>query len=216
MKIKDSDQIDDDMQRGYSYMMNNDPVSACIEWKKTWSAIVSAMKAGNYRTIKDFDEDFDGLQSVFNWASDYEMELENSVGVDISFARERISFCTEYLERADQHEHNSLNKKTAIANSYFYLGMKEDGEKVYKALTAEHPDWGWGWIKWSDEYSFYAENRDYDKAINILNEALKVDGIDETAEIKSRLLDIYEECDMHEEASSIVIDDWDYGIPLSE
>ena len=44
----------------------------------------------------------------------------------------------------------------------------------------------------------------------------RVDGVDEKAEIKSRLKEAYEGCGMHEEACSIVIDDWDYGVPLSE
>ena len=217
MKIENWEQIDADMQRGYSHAMANEPVKACIEWRKTWSAIIAAMDSGGYAYIEDFDEDFPGFQSVFNWASDYEIELLNTLWEDISFARDRLSFCTEYFDRvADKHGQNSLNMRSAIASSYFRLGMVEDGEKHYMALTAEHPTWGWGWAHWSDEYSDHAEGKDYGRAIEILNEALNVDGIDEIYVIKERLKEAYEGCGMHEEASSIVIDEWDYGVPLSE
>jgi len=217
MEAKDWEQIDAAMQRGYSHAMSNDSVPACNEWKKAWSSIIAAMDSGNFSTIEDFDEAFTGQQCVYNWASDYEIELRNAVTEDISFAKERLSFCTEYINRiADKEELNSLNMKAAIANSYFQLGMVEEGEKRYEALTAEYPAWGWGWLYWSDEYIYYAENRNDYKAIEILNKALKVEDVDEKVEIKSRLRETYEKCGMHEDASSIVIDDWDYGIPLSE
>jgi len=217
MKIENWEQIDADMQRGYSHAMANESVQACIEWKKTWSAIVAAMDSGGYASTEEFDEDFPGLQCVFNWASDYEIELLNAVAEDISFARERLSFCTEYFDRvADKDGQNSLNTRSAIANSYFRLGMAEDGEKQYMALTSEDPTWGWGWVHWSDEYSYEAKDRDYGRAIDILSRALDVDGIDERYVIKERLKEAYEDCGMHEEANSVVIDEWDYGIPLSE
>jgi hypothetical protein len=34
------------MQRGYKYAMANESVQACIEWGKTWNAIVAAMDYG--------------------------------------------------------------------------------------------------------------------------------------------------------------------------
>ena len=217
MKIENWEQIDADMQRGYSHAMANESVQACIEWKKTWSAIVAAMDSGGYASTEEFDEDFSGLQCVFNWASDYEIELLNAVADDITFARERLSFCTEYFDRvADKDGQNSLNTRSALANSYFCLGKVEEGEKQYIALTNEYPTWGWGWIHWSDEYSDYAEVKDYGKAINILNKALEVDGVEERFVIKERLKEAYEGCGMHEEANSVVIDEWDHGIPLSE
>ena len=217
MENKSWEQIDADMQRGYTHAMNNDSVQACHYWKKAWSSIVSAMDSGGYATAEDFDVDFGGLQCVYNWASDYELELHNAIVKDISFAKEMISFCTEYLNRvSDKSEHNCLNMRAAVANSYIRLGMAEDGEKWYRDLTEENPSFGCGWIRWSEEYSLYAADKDYDKAIDILKKALEVDGIDEIAEIKSQLREIYINCGKHDEANSIVIDDRDYGVPVSE
>ena len=88
MKIENWEQIDADMQRGYSHAMANESVQACIEWKKTWSAIVAAMDSGGYASTEEFDEDFSGLQCVFNWASDYEIELLNAVADDVTIVRD--------------------------------------------------------------------------------------------------------------------------------
>jgi tetratricopeptide (TPR) repeat protein len=215
VEIKNWEEIDADMQQGYSYSIKNEAASACIVWKKAWRAIVEAMNAGNISTIEDFDENFTGLQNVLIWAYDYETELENATEVDISFAKDRISFCTEYMDRTSDNL-DFLNMRTAIANSYFRLGMIKEGEKIYKAITSENPAWGYGWLKWAEEYSIYEKNRDYGKAIEILKKALKVKGVSERVELKYRLREIYEDGGMHEEASSIIIDEWDYGIPLSE
>ena len=207
MRIKDGEQIDADMQMGYTHSMSNETVLACKEWKKTWSAIVANIDSGGFNSIEDFDEVFPGLQSVYNWASDYEMALYDAISLDISHAKEMLSFCTEYYDRiANKDDLNSLNKRTAIADAYFRLGMTEEGEKEYRALTAEHPDWGWGWIGWSDEYSYEAEDKDYGRAIEILKDALKVDGIDEEEIILERLKDAYESCGMHDEANAIIIE----------
>jgi len=214
MEIENWEQIDDDMQRGYSYSMNDENVLACNEWKKTWEAVISAMDSGGFGSIEEFDEAFSGLECVYNWASDYETELMNAIGEDISFAKDRISFSTGYLDRiADKCGQNSLNKRVAIANSYFLLGMTDEGEKLYKALSDEYPAWGWGWISWSDEY---VDNRGYSKAIDLLKTALTVDGVSDIPAIKDRLKAVYKACGMHEEADSVVIDEWDYGVPLSE
>ena len=53
-RIRNSKQINGHMQQGYNYAMSNDSVQACKEWKKAWSAIISVMDAGSYRSIEDF------------------------------------------------------------------------------------------------------------------------------------------------------------------
>ena len=217
MKIENWEQINDDMQRGYSYAANNKSIQACREWKKTWRAIVAAMDSGGYASLEDFDEDFPGLQSVYNWASDYELELYDSLDDDYSLVGERLSFCTEYFARvAEKEVQNSLNMRSAIANSYFRLGMEEEGEKRYMALTGEYPTWGWGWAHWADEYCDREGEKGYARAIEILNEALNIDGIKPKFVINERLKDTYEKIGMQEEADLIDVDEWDYGVPLSE
>jgi len=201
-KISKWDQIDAYMQRGYTFFMKNYPHSArdaCNDWKKAWELIVSAMDSGNYASIEDFDEDFGGLQSVFNWSSDYEMELGNAIRDDVSFAQTRIDFCKEYLNRiSDKDGLNSLNMRRAIAETYFDMGMNDKGEQEFKKLTDEYPTWAWGWIGWSDQYGSFSKVKDHDKAIKLLTHALEIDGIEDVDVIKERLRDVYQDWGINE------------------
>ena len=194
--------INEDMQRGYSFLMNDDSLSACKEWKKVWTSVVNALKAGEYQNIEDFDKEFNGEQSIYNWASDYEMELANASHEDIAFAKARIKFCTEYLKYiSDTSENNSLNMKKAIAESLFQTGMAGKGENNYKKITKESPTWAWGWIGWADAYSSDDEHKNLEKSIEILEQAINIDGIEEKDEIMLRLQELYLD------AGKVVIDD---------
>jgi len=91
--------IDDNMQNGYSHLMKGDSTSACVEWEKVWDIIVAQMDEQNYASIEDIDNEFNGQQCIYNWASDYEAELGNATRYDILFAQIRIDFCGEYVKR---------------------------------------------------------------------------------------------------------------------
>jgi uncharacterized protein len=137
------------------------------------------------------------------------MELGNAANVDISFAQKRIDFCSDYISMIEDKEGlNTYNMRKAIAESYFELGNKEKGEELFKEYLEQKPTWGWGWIAWSDIYwmTENPEDRDNEKAISILKEALKVERIEDKADVQERLKDLYNEAGMTEEADAIVID----------
>lgn len=208
LDIKIQKKIDDDMQNGYSHLMKRNSISACVEWEKVWDTIVAQMDEQNYASIEDFDNDFNGQQCIYNWASDYEMELGNATRKDILYAQKRIEFCSEYMQRyQDKSDLNMGNMKRAIADSYFMIGKREEGENLYKEYLAEKPNWGWGWIGWSDAYWLYAqqENKNSEKAIKILKQALENKSLEDRDDVLERLKDIYEDLGMREEADAIVI-----------
>lgn len=193
--------LDYDMQLGYEFMKNNKPVAACIEWGKVWELIVSTMDACGYESMESFDKDFHGLQCVYNWVSDYECELGNATMDDVSFAQKRIDFCTEYSKRySDKSEFNLFGMKKAIAESYFSMGKKDIGEGLFEEYLKETPTWGWGWIGWSDEYGMFPKlgNKDIEKAIGILKQALEIKGLEDSGHVKARLNDLYEANRMQE------------------
>ncbi|MCB2321518.1 hypothetical protein LGL55_11810 [Clostridium tagluense] len=51
-----------------------------------------------FKTQVLFDDKFKGTQSVFNWASDFDMELHNAGRDDKSYLERRIKFCSEYVK----------------------------------------------------------------------------------------------------------------------
>lgn len=200
--------IDDHMQKGYSHLMKGDSISACIEWEKVWDIVVAQMDEQNYASIEDIDKEFNGRQCIYNWASDYEAELGNATRDDILCAQKRIEFCGEYVKRyQNKNDFNIGNMKRAIADSYFMIRKREEGENLYKEYLEENPNWGWGWIGWSDAYWLYAqqENKNSEKAINILKQALEIKSLEDRGDVLERLKDIYEDLGMRDEADSIVI-----------
>jgi len=200
--------IDDNMQNGYSHLMKRDSISACVEWQKVWDTIVAQMDEQNYASIEDIDNEFNGQQCIYNWATDYEAELSNATRDDILYAQKRIEFCSEYVKRyKDKSDLNIGGMKRAIADSYFMIGKKEEGENLYKKYLEENPNWGWGWIGWSDAYWLYVqqENKNSEKAIKILKQALEIKGLENRGDVLERLKDIYEDLGMREESDAIVI-----------
>jgi hypothetical protein len=151
-------ELDSQMQEGYKLMMAGDSVAASRVWIVLWKQILKVMDELNLANIEDIDNAFNGIQSIDNWASDFEMELGNAIREDINFAQSRINFCSEYVARSkDKSELNILNMKRAVAETLFQLGRREEGENLFAQYLEESPNWGWGWIGWSDMYWLYAE-----------------------------------------------------------
>lgn len=87
------------MQNGYELLEKGNTIEAMKAWGYSWESIKWLMAQHNIPSIESFDEVFLGTQSVYNWASDFGMELRN-VGIkEPDFLQQRIGFCTEYIER---------------------------------------------------------------------------------------------------------------------
>ena len=69
--------------------------------------------------------------------------------------------------------------KISISESYIKLGRQNEGDKLFESYLKDDPEWGWGWIGWSDCYWIFHgnEQNDYEKAEAILKKALSVKGL---------------------------------------
>lgn len=131
----------------------------------------------------------------------------------------RINFCQEYVVRSEDVDGtNILNMKRAIAESYFELGQEDEGETLFKEITAKFPTWGWGWIGWSDQYWIFAKekNKNSEKAIHILQQALDIEGLEDRFDVLDRLSDIYTDLGMTKEAKSIKEQSFEEVSPLPQ
>ena len=73
-------------------------------------------------SLDEFDDHFGGMQSVFNWVQDLDIELHNAGIKDAQFFRERISLCETIISRFSSGKLPTDNFKTALAESHFELG----------------------------------------------------------------------------------------------
>ncbi|MDC3413534.1 SEC-C metal-binding domain-containing protein [Aquibacillus sp. 3ASR75-11] len=199
-------ELDELMQRGYTISSSGDSVSACTVWSELWKRILETMERYKIEYIEDMDKAFHGLQSIYNWSTDFETELGNALRKDKSIAQTRINFCNEYISKSrKKDDFNNLVKRRMVAESYFELGKVEEGEKLYSEFVREYPTDGWGWINWSDQYGLFAnkENKNGEKAISILEAGLEIEGLKDRYDVLERLRNLYDGLDMKQKAKEI-------------
>ncbi|SCW80273.1 SEC-C motif-containing protein [Paenibacillus tianmuensis] len=206
LKSETQNEWEDLMQEGYTHSMKRNSVEAVRVWTELWNRIRDVLKADDNISMEDIDGAFHGMQSIYNWTTDFEMELGNASKKDKSFAQTRIEFCKAYITKyRDKSESNLEGMKWALCESYFDLGEIEEGERLFQKYLEESPTSGWGWIGWSDQYSLFAKkhNKDNDKAIQILEKALEIEGLQDRFYALERLEDLYMKVGRQQEATEV-------------
>lgn len=205
-EIPNFEMVDDKMYAGYMLLEERKCAEACNLWWDAWNNIIYLMDHHEISGISAFDDKFRGTQSVFNWSSDFDMELHNAGRYDESFLQKNIEFCSEYVKRSEDKQHiNIENMKRSIAESYINLGRQKEGDALFESYLMEDPKWGWGWIGWSDCYWIFSANKqnDYEKAEAILKKALIVEGLRDRADVMERLMDFYKKTGRKEDSDKI-------------
>jgi tetratricopeptide (TPR) repeat protein len=199
--------IDDKMQSGYDVLAEGqgDVQQACRLWLEAWQEILRVMQQQRINSFQAFDGLFGGMQSVFNWVQDLEMELYNAGLENPGFFRERMSLCQTVLERFPNEDKLLIRSfKRGMADTYFHLGEPTKGDQLYEQCLAEDPRWGWGWIGWSDNYFiFNSVEKDAARAEQLLKQGLDVTDIEDRDVLLERLQTVYEESGREDEAEAV-------------
>lgn len=190
--VESSEQLDRMMQDGYDRKDTGDVIEACRLWLDVWSELKKRFTE-EMTHIHDADERvFSGLQSLYNWCQDLDLALKNAGRRDPQFFERRIEYSREFCEQFPETDELIVqNMRRAEAVSLYELGRIEEGEAAFERLTAEYPDYGWGYIKWGDMYreSFHGEHAtipdDTARAARHYRNALSRD-IDSEAETAAR------------------------------
>ncbi|NQU21303.1 MAG: SEC-C domain-containing protein [Candidatus Nealsonbacteria bacterium] len=203
--VANMEMVDDKMQAGYAALKAGDTVRACRLWLPTWHAILDIIDRAEMGSLDEFDDRFGGTQSVFNWVQDYEMELHNAGLQEAELLHERISLCETMLDRFPDGELSIDSFKTALAESHFELGNHNEGERLFRVWLEETPQWGSGWIAWSDCCWLFAkpEHKDATRAEQLLQEGLALPDVENRAHMLERLQLLYKETGRDEEAEAV-------------
>lgn len=196
--------LDDKMQAGYE-LRESGAVAVCRVWLEAWSDVLHILDKAGMQSIQEFDERFQGSQSLFNWIQDLEGELWNAGLEDRQFLAARIALCEEGLRRfRTDDDLMTENRRRALAESYYELGEPDKAEALYRGWLHLDPCWGWGWIGWSDCYRFArTERKDWNRCEQILREGLSIAEVRDRADITDRLADACEEQGRGEEAAEL-------------
>jgi hypothetical protein len=201
--LANTEMLDDKMQAGYAALGDRDSPKACRLWLEAWRAILDLMARSGADTLDRFDDQFGGTQSVLNWVQDLEMELHNAGLDEPDFFRERIALCETVIARFSGGWLPIENFQVALAQSYFELGDRAEGARLFRRWLEECPQWGGGWMAWSDGYWLFAgqHSKDAARAEQILKEGLAVPGVENRTDLLDRLALIHEGTGRDEEAS---------------
>ena len=193
--------LDDKMQAGYE-LAESGAVAVCRVWLEVWSDVRRLLDKAGMQSIQEFDQRFQGTQSLFNWIQDLEGELWNAGLEDRQFLAARIALCEEGLRRfRTDDDLMAENRRRAMAESYYELGEPDKAEALYRGWLHLDPSWGWGWIGWSDCYRFApTPGRDLRRSEQLLREGLSMVEVRDRPDLAERLADLYDEHGRGEEA----------------
>ena len=151
--IMSSERLDTMMQTGYDLIQERRKAEGCDLWLQVWHELKKRFRP-SMTDIEEAEEVFSGMQCLFNWCQDLELELHNAGIEDSFYLRKRIELCNEFCTLfPDTSQLTILNMKRAEAESYFLLGESEQGEQLFKSLIDQFPDSIWGYVGWGDMYT---------------------------------------------------------------
>lgn len=202
--VMNSERLDEMMQEGYTLCDEGKEVEGCRIWLEVWEHLKERFTP-DMRSVEEAERVFRGTECLFNWCQDLELELGNAGVKEPSFYKKRIEYCQEFCTLFPETDRLIIeNMKRAVAESYFALGMVEEGEKAFQELVAEFPHSAWVYIGWGDMYWLYENSkvpRNYEKAESIYRMALEK-GVDEEEEVLDRLEMLKEERNKKERGST--------------
>jgi len=193
--VMNSEKLDEMMQEGYRLCAEGREEEGCRLWLEVWEHLKRRFTP-EMKSIEDAERVFSGTQYLFNWCQDLEAELHNAGLKDPAFYQKRIEYCREFCSLFPETEGLIIeNMKRAEAESYFAMGMVEQGEKAFRDLVREFPGSAWVYIGWGDMYWLFRPSqtpRDYDKAERIYRLALEK-GVADREDVLERLQMLEEE-----------------------
>lgn len=186
-----NEQLDDLIDQGYDLIeYNYNEAKACTIWLEVWEHLKQRCDP-DVKSIEAAAKRFNDSFELYNWCQDLELYLGDAALENSDYYYPRITYCQEFCQRFPETEEEILvNMKRAEAESHFYLGKIEEGEKLFQDLVDQFPRSAWGYIGWGDMYCFQPKNLplpvDYVKAEKIYKTALK-NNVDEPKVIRDRL-----------------------------
>jgi hypothetical protein len=168
--------LDDWMQEGYQMLQDSRRIDACERWWNVWHTLQPRFSPEMQR-MDDTATLFDGLQSLYNWAQDFETELGSAAASDPQLALRGIQYCTEWLAQfTGEEELLQCNFRRGLAWFYFRAGEANKGRQLLESTIERWPQSVWGYFALSDAYSHILGPtplaKDLDKAISLLEQGI--------------------------------------------
>lgn len=198
--------VDEKIMSGYDYLANGQSQKACDIWLEAWEDIKSIMAEAGINNIDELQKRYQWSEYIFNYVQELEAELHNAGIEDKGYFRKRIQYCEQMLALCGKEDDLMVeNTRRAIADSHFELGNEEECDRLYDMWLGSDPNWGWGYIGWSDCYHFGPNKTDerLQKAEMIIEKALEQKDLRDRLDVVERALEIYGESGNEEKAMEL-------------
>lgn len=184
--------IDAKIQEGYEFLSKNNSTKCCDAWLLAWEEIKTLFLSGYAKDIYDMDKKRDWSQFISNYVQDLEIELHNAGIADAVYHSKRIDYCRELLSWCGSEEELIIsNTRRGMAEAYFLSGDEAECNRLFDEWLQDDPDWGWGYIGWSDCYQYKANDGGNEKAEEILLAAYERDGLRDKIDVVDRIIMLY-------------------------
>jgi len=180
--------IDAMIQEGYALILENNCTGGCDKWLEAWEAIKGLFTEGAAKDVFDLNSKYSWQEFPSNYVQDAEMELHNAGLEDSAYHKKRITFCEELCQWCGTDELMASNTRRAIADAHYELGDTEFAEQLYKGWLQGDPEWGWGYIGWSEHYHY---KQQYEQAEEILLRGYMREGLRDKIDVIDRLIELY-------------------------
>ena len=185
------------IDNGYDMLEEDQITQACDIWWEAWKDIQKWL-IPHFQTssILSFSDQISSDYSIYNWIQDFEMELENAGKEDNRFNELRYVLAFGFRKFFPKSDPLILmNMGTAAAQSLFYLGRNEEGERLFKKLIVGDYDENlrsWIYIRWGDIYADGTSTMEVDtgKAKALYEKAIDLIDEDDRSAVEDRLKDL--------------------------
>ncbi len=188
--------IDEFVCKAEWYLKREEDKKAYKLLRIAWFDVQDICKSDNIKSIDEYDDTYEGFDSLLNWIQDYGNILKMSNEEDKLY--ERLELWNTIEELFDLNDETQLYwKQRAIrekANTEFRLGNKEKAIESIENYLKIKPDWVWGYVEMSDWYDNKTdiENYDLEKSKSILTRAEQIKNMEDMDVIYERLENIYD------------------------
>jgi len=184
--------IDTQIQNGYDYLLKRQNKKCCEEWLSAWSGIKMLFQETGAKDIFELDKVYPWTDFISNYAQELEAELHNAGLDDAIYHQKRIEYCQELLGYCSEDKLITENTRRAIAESYAELGDYNECDTLFSGWLQTDPNWGWGYIGWSDCYLFSSKLKNHERVEQILLQGLAQPHLCDRADVVERMVTLYE------------------------
>ncbi|MCL4440741.1 MAG: hypothetical protein M1609_09200, partial [Firmicutes bacterium] len=166
---------------------------ACRLWWWAWQKLKPFIVEHGLTNVDDLDRLLPGENSIYDWCQEMEQELGNVMDKAWVFALRRIAYAGEFPRLLPASDVLILqNMRRAVAESYDFLGDKDQCDAEFRRLVEDYPHWAWGYVGWGDTYWMSlapGREKDYARSREIYAAGLPA-GTDEQEVLQERLAEL--------------------------